>query len=325
MLSLNDFIRLRESDWQRLQTLISRRQGRGGLSAAEIRELAALYRAVTSDLALARRDYGGQRVTQFLNQLLTQTHSYLYQEDTTNFKAVGRYFTHHLPQTFRHTWRYTLIAFLLFIIPAVIAFRLMSTAPENADIFGLSAIRETLRRSEIWTNIPINERPYASVGILTNNIQVALLAFAGGITFGLFSIYVLITNGLSIGGVLGLAVHYGLGETLLKFVLGHGVIELTVIFIAGGAGLQLGWALLNPGLYTRLTALTLAARRALALIVAAIPLLIIAGLIEGFFSPSTTTPFIAHLAVGLLTGALLFSYLLLAGHSTPLNEANETG
>ena len=121
-MTANDFIKLREKDWKRLQSLTDKRRGRGNLTASEIRELGGLYRAVTSDLALARRDYPGQRVTVFLNQLLTRTHSYIYQEDVSDLRPVVRFFTHDLPRTFRQTAIFTLVAFLLFIIPAVVLF-----------------------------------------------------------------------------------------------------------------------------------------------------------------------------------------------------------
>ncbi len=316
---VNDFIRLREKDWKRLETLINAHKGRGTLSADEVRELGMLYRAVTSDLALARRDYSGQRVTIFLNQLLTRTHNFIYQQDVSDFHKIIHYFTHTLPHTFRQTAWFTLAAFLLFIIPALVGYRLAYTNPDIADPLGLSAERRTLADQDTWTNIPVNQRPYASSLIMSNNIRVSILAFGGGMAFGLFSVYLLAMNGLSVGAVLGLAAHYGMGQSLLGFMFGHGVIELSVIFIAGGAGLQLGWALLLPGRYSRRDALTLTARRAVTLIIAAIPLLIIAGTIEGFFSPSNA-PFPTHVLVGVITGIVLYSYLLLAGREPKANS-----
>jgi uncharacterized membrane protein SpoIIM required for sporulation len=183
-----------------------------------------------------------------------------------------------------------------------------------ADTLGLADQRDTLANHDTWTKIPIQQRPYASATIMSNNIRVAVMAFGGGISLGLFTIYALAMNGLILGGVMGLAAHYGMGTTLLEFVVGHGVIELSVIFIAGGAGLQLGWALLNPGPYSRRDALALAARRAFLLVLAAVPLLIIAGIIEGFLSPSEA-PLAVHVLVGVSSGVLLYLYLGLAGRA----------
>lgn len=312
MMSVNDFIKLREKDWARLQLLIDKHKGRGALIAVEVRELGALYRAVTSDLAQARRDYPGQNVTVFLNQLLTRAHSFIYQQDVSDWRQIPRYFSQTLPQTFRQTWVFTFIAFLLFTVPAVISYRLAYINPDIAEPLNLVVMSETLADSETWTDIPVEQRPYASAFIMSNNIRVAILAFGGGITFGLFTVYILISNGLVIGGVLGLAAHYGMNHVLVEFIIGHGVIELSVIFIAGGAGLQLGWALFNPGPYSRRDALGLAARRALYLVIATIPLLVIAGLIEGFISPSDAS-FTMSVAVGLISGVILYSYLILTG------------
>jgi uncharacterized membrane protein SpoIIM required for sporulation len=319
MMSVNDFIKLREKDWSRLQVLIDKHKGRETLNAVEVRELGVLYRAVTSDLAQARRDYPGQKVSVFLNQLLTRAHSYIYQQDVSDWRQIPRYFTRTLPQTFRQTWVFTLIAFLLFAVPAVVSYRLAYINPDIAEPLNLVFIRETLADSETWTDIPVEQRPYASAFIMSNNIRVAILAFGGGITFGLFTLYILISNGLVIGGVLGLAAHYGMSQTLVEFIIGHGVIELSVIFIAGGAGLQLGWALFNPRSYTRRDALGLAARRAVYLIIAAVPLLVIAGLIEGFISPSDAS-FAVSVLVGLISGAILYSYLIFTGRERHIEK-----
>ena len=324
MLSVNDFIKLREKDWERLQQLIRKRRGRETLSASEVQELGMLYRAVTSDLALARRDYKGQKVAQFLNQLLTRTHNFIYQEDVNNWRSLPRYFTRTLPQTFRQTWLFTLTAFLLFAIPAVVGYRLAFTNPDVAEPLDLVYIRETLINQQTWTDIPLEERPYTSAFIMSNNIRVAILAFGGGVLFGLFSVYMLVSNGLVIGAVMGLAAHYGMGATLLEFVIGHGVLELSMIFIAGGAGLQLGWALLNPGPYNRRDSLGLAARRAIVLILGVIPVLVVAGLIEGFISPSDAT-LAESSAVGVTTGVLLYGYLLFVGRKNTAHASQSRG
>jgi uncharacterized membrane protein SpoIIM required for sporulation len=318
-INTNDFIASREKDWKRLETLLARRRGRDSLNADEVRELGNLYRAITSDLAIARRDYPQQRVTTFLNQLTLRTHSFIYQQDVSDLRPLVRYWTHTLPQTFRDTWLFTFVAFLMFFVPAAVGFTLAANNPSIASPLGLDGQRQILSEGEVWTNIPIEERPYISGLIMANNIRVAILAFGGGVGFGVFTVYVLITNGLTIGATLGLAAHYGLGNTLVEFMVGHGMIELSIIFIAGGAGLQLGWALLNPGPYTRRDGLALAARRAITLLLCAFPLLIIAGLIEGFVSPSDF-PFIGKLAVSLGTGVILYGYLALVSREKNLNH-----
>jgi uncharacterized membrane protein SpoIIM required for sporulation len=127
----------------------------------------------------------------------------------------------------------------------------------------------------------------------------------------------MIINGLILGGITGLTIHYGIGFELWTFVIGHGVIELSVIMMAGGSGLMLGWAILQPGLLRRRDALALAARRALKLVIGCVPLLIIAGTIEGFLSPAENVPWLVKWLVGIGSGLVMYAYLLLAGRNTP--------
>jgi uncharacterized membrane protein SpoIIM required for sporulation len=175
------------------------------------------------------------------------------------------------------------------------------------------AMIEMIENQELWTDIPWEERPFASSFIMRNNIQVAFLAFGSGVTAGLVTIWVMVFNGLMLGGITGLTAYYGIGFDLWTFVIGHGVIELSVIFIAGGAGLMLGWSIINPGLLRRRDALALAARKAIRLVIGCIPLLVIAGTIEGFISPSEVLPWQVKWTVGIVSGIILYAYLFFAG------------
>lgn len=129
----------------------------------------------------------------------------------------------------------------------------------------------------------------------------------------MLTIWILITNGLDLGGLLGLTSYYGIGLDLATFVIGHGVIELSVICMAGGSGLMLGWAIIHPGLQRRRDALTQAATKAVRLLLGAAPMLVVAGTIEGLISPSETVPWPVKWIIGITSGIVLYSYLLLAG------------
>jgi uncharacterized membrane protein SpoIIM required for sporulation len=147
---------------------------------------------------------------------------------------------------------------------------------------------------------------------MTNNIQVMFYAFAFGALVGIGTLYIMAFNGASIGAVLALTYRAGFGHELVAFMAGHGVIELTCIFIAGGAGLLVGGAILMPGDLSRFDALRLRGREAIQLIVGCIPLLVLAGTIEGFISPAPISPTIKF-SIAILTGLALYTYLLLAG------------
>jgi uncharacterized membrane protein SpoIIM required for sporulation len=171
-----------------------------------------------------------------------------------------------------------------------------------------------MEQGHTWTDIAPALRPGMATLIFTNNIQVAFLAFAGGVLFGLGTAYVLIANGLSLGAALGGAQYYGVAPLLWAFISAHGYLELTCITIAGAAGLMLGDSLLRPGLLLRREALALAAKRAVELVLGAAPVLVVAGLIEGFISPSDL-PVAVKLIVGPVTAVVLFGLLFTVGRA----------
>jgi uncharacterized membrane protein SpoIIM required for sporulation len=158
---------------------------------------------------------------------------------------------------------------------------------------------------------------------MLNNIYVSMIAFAFGVVFGLPVIYVLITNGISLGGLFGLTQAYGVSGGLFGFVIGHGILELSIVIAQGAGGLMMGWALISPGNRKRTDALVIATRRAFTLLLGLAPLLVIAGTIEGNISPSNA-PFSAKLMIGLTTGLLLYTYLIFAGRQ-PHRRASEQG
>lgn len=310
----------RQRDWQALSDMLDRsRRNMKGLSPEDVQQLSRLYRAATSDLALAQRDFPNHRVTLYLNGLVAQAHATIYQGEPLALNRLKHFVTTGFPQAFRESWPFFVTATLLFMIPAVLIGFVTAQNPEAARLVlpaQVQSLIPLLEERELWTNIPVDERPYTSSFIMTNNIQVAFIAFAGGVLAGLFTLYIMLFNGVFIGGLMGLTIHYGVGFDLATFVIGHGVIELTVIFMAGGAGLMIGWAILQPGLLRRRDALMLAARRAVYLAMGAVPLLVIAGLIEGFISPNELLPWPVKWGVGILTGVILYSYLLLAGRKS---------
>ncbi|MCA1625504.1 MAG: stage II sporulation protein M, partial [Acidobacteria bacterium] len=164
-----------------------------------------------------------------------------------------------------------------------------------------------------WLNL--NEaNQIGSSFILTNNILVSFRAFAFGAFFGIGSLYVLAFNGLHFGGALGICykIDSGFGNELLTFVVGHGVIEMSCIYLAGGAGMLIGYSMINPGDSTRADALKRNGLEAVRLAVGCACLLVTAGIIEGFLSPSALPPFVKFVT-GILTGIAMYSYLFLAG------------
>lgn len=307
----------RQAHWQALSDLLDRcENGVHRLTAEDVNALGRLYRAATSDLALAQRDFPNHRVTAYLNQLVARAHAVVYRGEPLALRRLLRFATAGFPRAYRQTLPFTLLAAALFILPALVAGLGTALQPEAARWMlpaGFQELIPDIEQQELWTDIPIHERPFASSFVMRNNIQVAFLAFGGGVLAGLVTVWVMVLNGLVIGGITGLTSHYGVGFELWTFVVGHGVIELSTIFIAGGSGLMLGWAVIHPGLRSRRDALIVAARRAVRLVLGCVPLLVIAGLIEGFVSPAESIPWPVKWGVGLGSGLVLYGYLLLAG------------
>ncbi len=311
-----DFIARKRTSWERLTTLLNRSQNSlSNLSAEELQELGRLYRQATSDLAVARRDFATHAVNAYLNGLVARAHGTIYRDKSPRLQQLRIFFTSTFPRIFRETWGYTLASFLMFLLPALVSFIIAYRDPDALSLLmpGAQSVISDIREGrEWWLRINEDGRAASASSIMTNNIRVTFLAFAGGILFGAFTLYVLAMNGILLGGVAGAAQHFGFADNLWGFVAAHGTVELSVIFIAGGAGIQLGWSIFRPGLLTRRAALVIAARRAAQLLFGCVPLLVIAGLIEGFISPSNL-PLAFKLLVSIGSGILLYGYLILAG------------
>ena len=317
MRTLERFVGERQADWARLEALLGRVQGGNlrSLAADDLEELTRLYRLAASDLARARRDFPGDRVVAYLNRLVSQAYAVVYSTAGISWKDVGRWYLGGFPRLFRATAGYYLLAALLFFGTGILSFVATVSYPPSAqtllDSNTYAAITSYTEQGELWTdNIPPVTRSAEAAFIMTNNIRVAIFAFAGGMLLGLGTVFALVLNGVHLGAVFGVVANHGLGFRLLSFVAGHGVIELSVICLAGGAGFMLADAIARPGMLTRSEALRLAAQRAVQLLLGGASLLVLAGLIEGFISPSALPDWFKF-GVGILTGVLLYSYWLL--------------
>lgn len=313
----DELYQTRKGDWLILTQLLNQGERQiSRLTAEEIQTLGRLYRATASDLAIAQRDFPRHPVTTYLNQLVARTHALLYRDRPMALRRLWQFVAVGFPRLYRQTFPFTLTAMLMLIIPALAAGLSTAWKPDASSWMlpgEVQQLKHTIEQKELWTDISVEDRPYASSFIMQNNMQVAILAFGSGVTAGIFTTWVMIENGLTLGGLTGLTAHYGVGFELWTFVIGHGVIELSVICISGGAGLMLGWALIRPGLLRRKDALIQAAQKAARLLLGALPMLVVAGLIEGFISPAQDIAVWFKWVVGLSSGVGLYAYLFLAG------------
>ncbi|ELR98376.1 stage II sporulation protein M [Gloeocapsa sp. PCC 73106] len=311
-MNIHRWIARRSADWQRLDTLLKRieTQGLKALAAKELTELGSLYRSVSGDLARAKTHQVGKILTQDLQKLTSRSYVQIYRGLRHQEWQKARYFYREgFPATVRETLPYTLLAILMFLVPALIAWWYAWRDPVFLSLVVPEELITMVRdEQKLWMGSIVGVEPLASSNIMVNNISVSFNAVAGGITGGLLTLYILAFNGLHIGAIATLVGQNNLAYPFWAFVLPHGSLELPAIFLAGGAGLLIARGLLFPGKYRRRDALRYYGEQAAKLVLGIIPMLVIAGIIEGFFSPSPLIPDIFKYVVGVGIFSLFFKY-----------------
>ena len=293
-MNIKRWIARREPNWQRLDALLRQVEKKGlkSLKAAEIRELASLYRSVSADLARARTNQVGTILVQDLQQLTSRSYSQIYQGSRRQeWQAVMEFSRWGFPAIVQETFGYTAVATAIFLLGALIAWWFSWQDPMFMSMVVPEELIVKVRdRHELWMGSILGREPVESSNIMINNISVSFKAVAGGITAGAFTVFLLALNGVLIGAVATLVGQNNLVYPFWAFVFPHGSLELPAIFLAGGAGLLIARGMLFPGEYTRVEALKFYGYKAAQLVFGIVPMLIIAGTIEGFYSPSPIVP-----------------------------------
>lgn len=317
-MTVTDFIEKKEKTWKELEELLRRTQQ---ANAEQLNRLGYLYRRITSDLAVARRDFPRESCVVYLNELATRAHAAVYQTSPLKRGSFWKFLRFGFPQVFRENLYFILAAFLFFAVSFAGAYWTALKSPDFTEQLvpeGITRHIKELGQGQ-WNDTSSGDRNLFASFVMTNNIKVAFLAFAGGILFMVGTVYILVFNGIHIGAIAGLCHVHGASLALWSFASPHGYIELTTIFIAGGAGMLLGYSLIAPSQFSRKQALIKAAKTAIKLLGGSVVLLVIAGTIEGFVSPSELTNAI-KIGFGAITGILLFTYLFGMKSPEPLTN-----
>jgi uncharacterized membrane protein SpoIIM required for sporulation len=282
----------------------------------ELLEFSILYRRTSSDLALAKTLRLPEELIRFLNELTGRAYHQLYRLEISRIQQMKALLCREFPLLIRQNERIILFSLGLMLLGWIFGFCGYLTGPQVVSRFVPQSLSQGLIEdfeANLWFNDPLTARPYISARIMYNNIQVSILAFAGGMLLGTYTLFVLVFNGFLLG-VLSAAFwknHYMI--SFWAMILPHGVIELTAIAMAAAGGLLLAKSILFPGEYSRKDALRVYGATAVKLMVGTVAMLIVAGLIEGFFSTidTKTVPEWARLLFAALTGLLLLGYLRL--------------
>jgi uncharacterized membrane protein SpoIIM required for sporulation len=312
------WIEKRKPYWSRLEELVDRSKGRGvrTFEHRELQELGLLYRQAAADLATAREDAASRPLATYLNQLLGRAHNLIYMGRRPGMSGFVRFYAQTFPRVFRETFPMTLLAFFITLATAIAGCAVTLHDPAFAHRVLGPQMMETIEQRKMWTQSIVTVKPLAASAILTNNLIVAFSMFASGITAGIWTIYLLTINGLLLGVIGAATAQAGMAGQLWSFVAGHGVLELPAIFIAGGAGLEIARGMLFPGLLPRRESLARAGGRGAQLLLGTIPMLLIAGSIEGFISPSPIPAYMKYLLAAVLFLALV-AYLNRAREPQP--------
>ncbi|RFB18834.1 stage II sporulation protein M [Bacillus sp. HNG] len=309
-MNMKQFVKQHRDEWKQLEQMIfTLHKRRKSNSSNEINEFHRLYQKCAGHLSYSQTYFPNEEITPYLNGLVSKAHNLLYKDQVSSFQQIRYFFSTKFIGLLLEQWKFVVVAFVLFTLGAVGSF--FSVLQDPLHLFSIlpAEIAQGVDPDYLGSQDGEVDSSLMSASIMTNNIQVAILAFASGITFGLLTVYILIYNGIIVGALAGLFWHYGKTYDFWAYIVPHGMIELTAIFIAGGAGLLMGYKLLVPGPYTRGYQLKIQAKRSVQLLLGTIPLFVIAGIIEGFITPATIS-LEAKYAVAFITVIGLILYIL---------------
>jgi uncharacterized membrane protein SpoIIM required for sporulation len=278
-----------------------------------------LYREVCRDLSLARARQYGPELQARLNALALAGHRHLYWRETEFLSAFIRFVAHGFPARVRADSRFIAVASALFVVPGLIFFFAVMANPELVySLMGADQIRDfesmyDPSAARIGSNRSASSDIQMFGFYIQNNIGVGFRTFASGMLLGVGSAFFLVFNSLLFGGLSAHILHLDYGITFFPFVIGHGSFELTAIVISGAAGLKLGYALIAPGARGRANALRVAASESLELIYGVIAMLVIAALLEAFWSSKSALAPELKLTVGSILWACVLGYFVILG------------
>lgn len=325
-MNVKRWIARREPNWKLLDALLTRveKQGLRSLQTQEIKQLASLYRSVSADLARARTHQAlvGNTLVHDLQQLTSRGYSQIYQGSRRQeWRSILDFYRWGFPAVVQQTWAYTAIATGLFMIGGLIGWWFAWRDPAFMSLFVPDEMIRMVRDDrKLWMGSILGTEPIASSQIMINNILVSFRAIAGGMTLGLLTVFLLVFNGLMIGTIGTLVGQNNLAFPFWAFVFPHGSLELPAIFLAGAAGLLIARGILLPGKFRRADALKLYGLQAAQLVCGIVPMLFVAGTIEGFFSPNPAIPELLKYIVGIALFVLLVKY---CGLKRPAKELKE--
>lgn len=303
------FERLRRQSAEEFEEqLAAARRRPGALTYDALEGLAVRYRQLLHDHALAAARYPGTSIARRLERLVLAGTHYLQRDKGERLPGPIRFTTEVFPAAVHRVAPMIAVTAALFAAAALFGFCLATVEPAVGSAFLSPQMVEGLERGELWTDsiFAVTPGSYMSSRIATNNLSVAITAWAGGALAGLGALYVVLLNGLMLGTILATTAHYSMAGRLLEFVAAHGPLEISMILVSAAAGLAVGVALVAAGDRPRAEAVRDASRDALVVLAGCLPWILLLGFVEGFISPAELAPAFKA-ALGLLLEVLFLA------------------
>ncbi|MDX8128653.1 stage II sporulation protein M [Methylomonas sp. OY6] len=310
--ALSHWLNARKSQWESLENTLKPTASRRAQEISDARQLLSGYRALLSDLSLSRRVNGKAMITRYLENLFLKAHEEIYGPANHPLARLIDLYHWEIPRLMRELKTAIFSAFALFVLGIAAGWWLIGSYPDLIGLLASPKMIDHVQKGELWTDGLLNVAPSSvlSLSIAANNITVTLFAFGLGAFYGVGTLYIIGFNGFMLGGIFAFTAAYQLDGRLFAFIIGHGVVELSVIIIAGAMGLQLGEALIRPGARNRLQAFQETSISAGKVLLAVTPFLIFAGLIEGFVSPDQAFNLPQRAVIGCCSGMIFWLILL---------------
>ena len=304
--------------WQELDAALAPTSRKRGSAPADRARIAALYRAACEHLAIAESRSYPVWLIERLEALTSRGHQLIYRQSDFGIDRLRRLFAIDFPSAVRVHRLQVLIALVAFAGPLLVIGVLSYLDPSLILSIQDAAMVEQFDEMYGDPDGPIGRRDAASDWsmfghYIRNNIGIAFQCFAGGLFFGIGSLFVVAVNGALIGSTAGYLTWRGFGANFYPFVITHGAFELTGIVLAGAAGLILGHSLLVPGRRSRLAALEHAARSAIVIVYGMTAMFAIAAVLEAFWSAARWVPAPLKIGVGAACWVAVIAYLVFQG------------
>lgn len=308
--ALIEFVRSRKPGWDDLGKKLDA-LGRAQLPLEDLSELDRLYRRATTDLAQAQTFFGGTVPTRYLNRLCARAYREIYKGASGRGEAFRDFWREGFPGAVWEARQWVMGSAGLLAVGGLAGALLVGMDPGVPDAVLGPKLMHTVRSGKVWTDSILSAVPPSLLAakIFTNNIAVTITAFAGGLSAGLITGFILLLNGGLLGVALAATAQHGVAFRLVDFMAAHGPVELSIIVLAGASGLLLATALVAPGELARGDALRVRGQAAIRIVLGGVPWLVLVGFVEGFISPDDFFPTAVKGVLGLALGGVLWLYL----------------